>query len=247
MRIYLCGQKHFGHAVLSMLMEFGHSIAGVSSPAWRNEKLRLAGDDGSQAPDRLRQLAQSEGIAWQEAGKLRAETLPASVDLILAAHSHDYLGAKTRAASRFGAIGYHPSLLPVHRGRDAIRWAIRLREPVTGGTVFWLNDRVDAGPVAAQDWCFIRPGDSPESLWRRELQPMGIRLLAHVLKQIGAGQIVEVPQDETLATWEPSFDPPRLRRPDLPQLGSIRNGAAVVSDPEELRRGYAEMRLAMYS
>ena len=44
-----------------------------------------------------------------------------------AAHSHDFIGRKTRALSRLGALGYHPSLLPLHRGRDAIRWAVHMR------------------------------------------------------------------------------------------------------------------------
>lgn len=35
---------------------------------------------------------------------------------------------------------------------------------------------VDGGPIAAQDWCFIRPEDDARSLWSRELAPMGLRL-----------------------------------------------------------------------
>ena len=37
-------------------------------------------------------------------------------------------------------------------------------DKVAGGTVFWLNDTVDGGPVAAQDYCFVRPDDSASSL-----------------------------------------------------------------------------------
>jgi len=45
-------------------------------------------------------------------------------------------GRRTRARARVAAIGYHPSLLPLHRGRDALRWTIRDGDRVTGGSVY---------------------------------------------------------------------------------------------------------------
>ena len=92
----------------------------------------------------------------------------------------------------------------------------------TGGSIYWLNDTVDGGPVAAQDWCFIRPGDDARSLWARELAPMGLRLFRRALGDISAGKLVRIEQDASLATWEPSMDgAPRLFRPDLQLLGNI--------------------------
>jgi methionyl-tRNA formyltransferase len=210
LRVFLCGQSYFGQEVLRLLLGRADvSIVGVSAPV---ETLR--GD-----PDRLWRLAGLHELPRQVAGSLRADSLPRDTDLLIAAHSHDFVGRKTRRALRVGAIGYHPSLLPLHRGRDAIRWAIRDRDRVTGGTVFWLNDTVDGGPIAARDWCFIRPGDTAESLWRRELQPTGLRLMGKTLDDIASGTLVRIPQDHRLATWEPSFDAPPLFRPELPELG----------------------------
>jgi methionyl-tRNA formyltransferase len=93
---------------------------------------------------------------------------------------------------------------------------------VAGGTVFWLSDAVDAGEIAAQHWCWIRPDDTAETLWRRELAPMGVRLLQRVLQDVDRGVLIRVPQDPTLATWEPSWERPPLHRPDLPLLGDGR-------------------------
>ena len=115
---------------------------------------------------------------------------------------HQRRGAQ---ATRLGAIGYHPSLLPLHRGRDAVDWALRMRERITGGTVYWMNDRADAGPVVCQEFCFIRPHDSAEDLWRRDLGPMGVRLLEHAVRLISQGGGTGTPQDELLATWEPAL------------------------------------------
>ena len=210
MNVYLCGQKYFGQEALKLLLATRHRVVGVSAP-------RVTRDG---RPDRLWALAEDRGLPLLEAGKLKEETLPADVDLIIAAHSHDFIGRRTRLKARIGAIGYHPSLLPLHRGRDAVRWVNKLRERITGGTVYWLNDTVDGGPIAAQDWCFVGLDETAEELWQHKLQPMGIRLFRQVLADIERGVLVQVPQERELATWEPALDQPPLYRPDLLMLGN---------------------------
>lgn len=223
MRIVICGQKAFGAAAFDLVRGAGHDIAGVWSPALGGRGLN----------DRLRARAELFDVPWHPAGTLTAETLPLGVDLIIAAHSHDFIGKRTRLLARLGAIGYHPSLLPLHRGRDAVRWTLRMNEPVTGGSIYWLNDHTDGGPIAAQDWCFVRPGETASALWERELFPMGIRLLGKALADLASGVMVAVPQDELLATWEPAFQQPALRRPDLTQIGPGRlEGMRLVVERE---------------
>jgi methionyl-tRNA formyltransferase len=209
MNLFICGQKQFGADVLRAVSA-KHNVLGVSSPPFSSH----AATDGSPLLDRLRAEAERLGILWQP--QLRADSLPPDVDLIIAAHSHDFIGRKTREKARFGAIGYHPSLLPLHRGRDAIRWTIHDRDRVTGGSVYWLTD---GGPIAAQEHVFVRPGESAEDLWREQLAPLGVRLVIKALGHIDQGIAVRVPQDEAIATWEPSFERPPLYRPELPQLG----------------------------
>ena len=225
MNVFLCGQRYFGQQVLRLLADRpGVSVLGVSAP--------LETKDGRE--DRTWGLAGFLGLPRMPAGSLRATNLPHGTDLIICAHSHDFLGRATRNAATLGAIGYHPSLLPIHRGRDAVRWAIRDRDRVTGGSVFWLNDTVDGGPIAAQDYCLVRPDDDALSLWIRELQPLGVRLIAAVLDDIEAGVLVRQPQDCALATWEPALDAPPLFRPELLMLGGGYEGYVI---RPEIRRG----------
>lgn len=236
MRVYLSGQKSFGAAALELLRARGVEIAGVASPAWRDQDLpHPFGPVAGVNRDPLAMLAEHHGLPWIEAHQLRAETLPDDVDLIVAAHSHAFIGRPTRLRARLGAIGYHPSLLPLHRGRDAIRWAIHMGDRVTGGTVYWLTDNVDAGPIAAQDYALIRPDDDAGELWRRELFPLGLRLLDKVLRDLAVGTIVKVPQDEALATWEPSWHRPPLHRPELLQIGPAPDGYTVSVDRRDAR------------
>jgi methionyl-tRNA formyltransferase len=201
MRTVLVGQKWFGAEVLKLLARRGDHVALVAAPAAEGEEY-----------DRLHAAAQQAGIpVLAQAGRITAADIPPACDLIIAAHSHAFIASEAISAARLGAIGYHPSLLPRHRGRDAVRWAIHMREPVTGGTVYWLDDGADTGPVAAQDWCHVRPGDSAADLWRRDLAPLGLKLLARVLDDLDSGRVVREVQDPALATWEPAFHRARFR------------------------------------
>lgn len=215
MRILVCGSRSFGAAALRALEQDGHDVAAAAGPGSDDDALRLE--------------AELLRVPWIPAAELRAETVPDQVDVIVAAHSHAYLGRRTLHRARLGGIGYHPSLLPRHRGRDAVRWTVHLGDPVAGGTVYWLSENVDAGDIAAQDWCWVRPGDDASTLWRRDLFPMGIRLLRRVLADLDDGLVVRLPQDEEVATWEPSWERAPLHRPELPLLGRL-DGYRVVRE-----------------
>lgn len=191
MKIMLVGQKWLGAQALTSLRKAGHQVLGVAAP---------------DAEDRLWAGAAQAGIPTLEVGRrLEAEHIAAGTELIVCAHAHCFISDAARQAAGRGAIGYHPSLLPLHRGRDAIEWAIRMRERVTGGTVYWMDDRADGGPIICQDFCFVRPSDTAEDLWRRDLGPMGVRLLEEAVALISQGGGAGTPQDESLATWEPAL------------------------------------------
>ncbi|MDR1423486.1 MAG: hypothetical protein LBI92_02600 [Azoarcus sp.] len=88
-----------------------------------------------------------------------------------------------------------------------------MRDPIAGGTVFWLDDGVDTGPIAAQGWCHVLPTDDAATLWRRDLAPMGLRLMATALADIDQGIVTAVAQTEAAATWEPAFSGSRWAPP----------------------------------
>ena len=196
MRVMIVGQKWLAAELLRLCLARGDDVAAVSAP---------------RMDDRLAALATAEGIpVCQVPKRLTGEWVPAGVDVLLCANAHVFVTAEAREKARLGALGYHPSLLPRHRGRDAIRWALHMGDVVTGGTVYWLDDGADTGPIAAQDWCWVEPGDTPESLWRRVLGPMGLRLFDQVLAALDTGAVPSASQDTRMATWEPSFNPGKL-------------------------------------
>jgi len=210
LKIIISGQKYFGEQILKLCLLKGFNVIAVSCPV---------GDSY------IGRLAEVNNIRVIPSGTLNGENCPA-VDLGIAAHSFDFIGKKTRYRAKYGWIGYHPSLLPRHRGRSSVEWAIRMGDPITGGTVYWLNSGMDRGDIARQEWCFIdpalrlkKPSDAARDLWRDTLSDMGIRLMSRVICDIASGKIIRQPQDERFATFEPSTEPERVYRPDLLMIG----------------------------
>ncbi len=194
MRITLVGSRHFGVTTLQMLRQRAVDVVRV-----------VVAD----ADDRLAAAARAAGIevVVQANPKLVvASEIAPGTDLIVTAHSHARIGTDALAAARLGGIGYHPSLLPRHRGIAAVEWTIREKDPIAGGTVYHLADRMDAGAIAAQDWCFVGKDETARQLWERALEPMGQRLLAEVIEYAKAHDALPArAQDEQFATNAPAL------------------------------------------
>jgi methionyl-tRNA formyltransferase len=161
------------------------------------------------AEDRLAATARDAGIevtVQADPKMVAASEIADGTDLIVTAHSHARISRQALAAARLGGIGYHPSLLPRHRGIAAVEWTIREGDPIAGGTVYHLADRMDAGAIAAQEWCFVRKGETARELWERALAPLGQKLLGEVIDYaVTHGSLPAKAQDEQFATSAPSL------------------------------------------
>ena len=210
-KVFISGQKYFGESVFHLCRNLGFNIVGVCCPV----------DD-----QYIGKAARLWDVPIIPAGMLCADNMP-ECDLGITAHSFDYIGKKTRYIPRLGWLGYHPSLLPRHRGRSAIEWAIRMKEPITGGTVFWLNAGIDRGDIAYQDWCWIppeyylSPQKSAAKLWRDELCPMGLRLFEKAFKELLNGVVKRKPQDSRYSTFEPDTAVKDIYKPDLLMIENL--------------------------
>ena len=137
------------------------------------------------ADDRLALAAKAAGLPVHVLANPKVvpgDAIPEGTDLIVAAHTHARVSPEALARSRLGGVGYHPSLLPRHRGIAAVEWTILEGDPIAGGSVYHLADGWDAGAIAAQDWCFVARGESARELWERALAPMGLALLGRVVR-----------------------------------------------------------------
>jgi methionyl-tRNA formyltransferase len=197
MKVVLVGSRYFGAAVLDVLQTEDVKIARVVVPA---------------TDDRLANAARAAGLdvfVHDDPKIVSARAIPDGTDLIVTAHSHARITNEALARARMGGIGYHPSLLPRHRGIAAIEWTIRERDPIAGGSIYHLADRMDAGAIAAQEWCFVKKGETARELWERALAPIGLDLVRRVIRYAREhGQLPSRPQDEKFATRAPMIHEP---------------------------------------
>ena len=207
MKIFLCGQKSFGKEVLKRLIADGHTITGIAPAPQKQYKDKMVG------------VALLHNIPiMADCEKLVSGDIPEGTELIVSAHSHWMVSDKALEKCKYGGIGFHPSILPRHRGQDAVRWAVHMKDPITGGTIYNLSGKCDCGDILLQRYIFISEMWSYHELWNK-LFPIGVEMVSEAVKLIESGKAVYKPQEEEFATWEPSWERPRLKRNELLQLG----------------------------
>jgi methionyl-tRNA formyltransferase len=201
MRIMLIGQGPFGAKVLESLLEKGENILCVHTPP----------DPPRGRTDPLKELAAQKNLPLRQPSTYRDENIfedycSFKPELTVMAFVTAIIPAKFFAVPGNGAICYHPSLLPRHRGASAINWAIIMGETTTGLTIFHPDGGIDTGPVLLQKTVPISPDDTTGSLYFNHLFPMGVDAILETVDRIKTGKAVAVPQSEEGATYEPPCD-----------------------------------------
>ena len=69
--------------------------------------------------------------------------------------------------SRWPILNVHPSLLPAFPGAHAVTDALEYGVKVTGVTVHFVVEEVDAGPIVVQEAIDVQPDDTPDTLHER--------------------------------------------------------------------------------
>lgn len=130
---------------------------------------------------------------------------PAEADVAIAPMLRKFITMEEINAPRYGTLIFHPSLLPRHRGRDAVAWAIDAQEPYTGATWFWADEGVDTGPICEQEVLVLKPGIHPITFYTKKVLPSCLRMLGYILDDLEMGYVRRRPQNEKDAQFEPRF------------------------------------------
>ena len=197
MRIVLIGQAAFGEKVLEALLNRGEQVVAVYVPPDK---------PGSRA-DPLKESARQHGVPVFQPQRMRDPAVydkfvELAPDLGVMAFVTDIVPQSILDCPRLGTIQYHPSLLPRHRGRSAINWAIINGDTVTGITILWPDAGIDTGPILLQKEADISPSDTVGSLYYNKLFPLGVEAMMEAIDLIYRGEAPRIPQDESQATYE---------------------------------------------
>jgi methionyl-tRNA formyltransferase len=197
MRIIVNGQQAFGAEVLKALLERGEEVVAVY----------CAPDREGRPPDPLAEAAREASILVHQPASFKDEETARGIaelepDLMVMAFVTLFVPENVLSIPTHGAIQYHPSILPRHRGPSAINWAIIMGERTTGLCVFWPDEGLDTGPVLLTKEVEITDDDTLGSLYFDKLFPLGVEAMVEAVDLVREGKAPKVVQDEALATYE---------------------------------------------
>jgi methionyl-tRNA formyltransferase len=197
MRIIVIGQAAFGAKVVEALLARGEKIIAVYGPPER---------PGSR-PDPVKETALSRNIPVVQPPTYKDDMVFAQYrdlnpDLTILAFVTAILPPRFFELPARGAICYHPSILPRHRGASAINWAIIMGDAKTGLTIFWPDGGIDTGPILLQKEVEIGPEETTGSLYFDHLFPLGVEAILESVELIRAGKAPRIPQSREGATYE---------------------------------------------
>jgi methionyl-tRNA formyltransferase len=106
-----------------------------------------------------------------------------------------------------GVFGMHPTLLPRHRGRAPIPWAILTGLARTGVTLFEIVDATaDSGSIVGQLTLDVTPDETATTLYAR-IADAHVELTRAFVPQLLAHSAPRMPQDPTRASTWPKRTP----------------------------------------
>ena len=197
MKIVVIGQAAFGKDVLAALTDAGEHVVGIFCPP----------DREGRPADPIKHEAGEHGIPVFQFRRMRRRAAidafrELDADLCVMAFVTDIVPEEILQAPTHGAIQYHPSLLPRHRGPSSINWPIIWGEKKTGLSIFWPDKGLDTGPVLLQKEVEIIPDDTLGSLYFGKLYPMGVDAMVESVRMVRDGSAPRIDQDHSQATYE---------------------------------------------
>ena len=194
-----------GRDCLEAAAEVGADIVGVATlpgPIDPNRSGQCAFDEvasrlGAELHE-TRDINSDETLAW-----LRS----LEVDLVFVVGWSQLVREPFIAEAREGVFGMHPTLLPRHRGRAPIPWAILTGLARTGVTLFEIVDATaDSGAIVGQVVLDVSPDETATTLFAR-IADAHVELIRSIVPQIVERTAPRVQQDPSRASAWPKRTP----------------------------------------
>lgn len=202
MKYIFFGTPLFAVRVLSQLVAAGHlPLAVVTNPD------RPVGRKKVMTPSAVKSFVE-EKVLVLSPEKLDETFIKSLKDLqpdffVVAAYGK-IMPRAVLAIPLLGVIGVHPSLLPKYRGASPIQSVLLAGESETGVSLYFLDEKMDAGPIIAKKIIPIEPAETYGTL-SEKLANAGGELLLKTLPDLKSAQTKAEKQDEAKATFTKKF------------------------------------------
>jgi len=200
LKVVFLGTPQFAVPTLDAIAASAHRVVGVVT---QPDRPRGRGQKETDAPVKAR--ARELGVPVLQPVTLKdpavvAELTALGADIGVVAAYGKILTQAVLDVPRLGMINVHASLLPKYRGAAPIHRSVIDGEARTGVTIMRVVKALDAGAMLATVERPIGPDDASDDV-ERDLAVLGAALLVQTLDRLAQGQVEEVPQDDSLATY----------------------------------------------
>jgi len=199
-KLVFFGTSDFAVPILERLVsEKWKIVAVITQPD------RPKGREGKLSPTPVKIAAEKMKLPIHELPSLKSEEAKDFIkslraDLGLVVSYGVIIPGDVLRMARLGFVNIHPSLLPKYRGPSPIQTAILNGEIATGTSIMVVDEKMDHGPIIAQEEVAIKDSDDYTSLHNR-LAEVSSQLLAEKLPKWILGNLKETVQDDRRATF----------------------------------------------
>ena len=200
MKILFMGTPDFALFSLRALVEAGENVIGVVT-----QPDKPKGRGYTLTPPPVKVYATEQGIPVYQPNTLRGEEFAnllseLSPDLIIVVAYGKILPANVLEFPKYGCINVHGSLLPAYRGAAPMQRAIMEGQTETGITTQMMADGIDTGDMLLISKVAIQENDNFETI-HDKLGECGAETLLATIKELLAGTLTRIKQDDSLATY----------------------------------------------
>lgn len=199
MKIIFAGTPQFAASALAALLE-EHQVAAVLT-----QPDRPSGRGMQLAASPVKQFALQHGLPVLQPISLKTEEAQREItildaDVMVVAAYGLILPQAVLKMPRHGCLNIHASLLPRWRGAAPIQRAILAGDAETGITIMQMDAGLDTGDMLLRRACPILPNDTAVIL-HDKLAELGANSILEALRQLQAGGLHPVKQDDVVATY----------------------------------------------
>jgi len=203
--VAIIGQSLFAAEVYKLIKANGHRVVGIFTIP----------DQGIKE-DPLATMGKEDGVpvfkfkSWRQKGKLlddvfeKYKSVKATLNVM--PFCSQFIPMEIIEAPVHKSIVYHPSILPRHRGANAIAWTLIEGDARAGLSIFWADDGLDTGPVLLQRECDVMEDDTLDTLYKRFMYPEGIKATVSIQYRPTLLSISSSPcYDKMHRVWKSTF------------------------------------------
>jgi len=210
-RIVFMGTPDFAVPSLKALIRERYEVAGIFT-----QPDRPKGRGNKMTPSPVKVAAAEAGIPVFQPERIRktgVEDLRSlKPDLCVTAAFGQILSQEILDIPPMGNINVHASLLPRHRGAAPIAYAIMAGDAEAGVTTMMMDAGIDTGDILLQKATAIGESETCGELTLR-LSQIGAELLIRTIREMEAGTLKRIKQNEAEMTYDPMLTK-ELGRPD---------------------------------